>query len=88
MKMRSLVLAGVVTLATVTAAAAQTQSAANSNDQVAKVHDQTTTRSDWFISPNDPRYQENGAPRVGEEPVFSAPYAPIQGGGPGGGGHG
>ena len=93
MTMRSLALAGTIMLATVTGAAAQTQQqgAVDSNGQVARVHDQDagkSTRSDWFISPNDPRYQENGAPRVGEEPVFNTPYAPIQGGGPGGGGQG
>ena len=93
MKMRSLALAGTIMLATVTGAAAQTQqrSAVSSNDQVAKVHDQDTakpSRSDWFISPNDARYQENGAPRAGEVPVHNTPYAPIQGHSEGGGGRG
>jgi len=32
-----------------------------------------------FISPNDPRYAENGAPRVGEVPDSAGPYAPIHG---------
>jgi len=88
MKMRSLAVAGTIMLATVTTAAAQTQQqpqAANPNGQYATMRDQEpgaqASRSDWFISPNDPRYQLNGAPRAGQEPVFNTPYAPIQSGG-------
>ena len=84
MKVRSLALTGAVLLATVTAAAAQTRQpdTAKLGGQTAAVAAQEPAASrgrDWFISPTDPRYQENGAPRVGEVPDRNTAYAGIHG---------
>jgi hypothetical protein len=79
---RTLALAGAVLLASVGTAAAQSTppAAPVAHDQVATgAPRQPAPRSTWFISPNDPRYQENGAPRRGEETDRDAPYAPIHG---------
>ena len=83
MRTRSLALAGAIMLATAACAAVE-QSGDSGSRQVASTPDQGVARSsrgDWFISPNDPRYQESGAPRAGQKPVRLTPYAPIQGGG-------
>ena len=37
------------------------------------------------ISPNDPEYGRNGAPRAGEYFTPRGPYSPLGSGGPGGG---
>jgi hypothetical protein len=37
------------------------------------------------ISPNDPDYGRNGAPRVGEYYTVRGPYQPLGSGGPSGG---
>ena len=90
MTMRRLTLAGTVVLAALSGAAALAESrpAATDGGQVATMPTRPAaepTRDDWFISPNDPRYQANGAPRAGETPFRNAPYAPIHGGGGGNG---
>ena len=82
MRTQSLALAGAIMLAT--AACAVEQSGDSGSGQIASTRDHEAARSsrgDWFISPNDPRYQQSGAPRAGEKPVRLTPYAPIQGGG-------
>ena len=39
----------------------------------------STSRGSRFISPNDPRYQDTGAPRAGEPANENTPYAGIRG---------
>jgi hypothetical protein len=86
MTMRCLRLSGTVGLAVMSgvAACAEPQGTATVGGQVvttlSRPGDQPS-RDDWLISPNDPRYQANGAPRVGEKPLRNAPYAPIHGNG-------